>query len=199
MLYEESWKLMRSECERIAFELRAEISFIESIISDFWLFKNDDTFFWSESVLERINVRNEKSEKARVSAENRWKKKEENANAMRTHNERNAIKERKGKEISNNTNVLLEDTPAQKARDFFLMNPSDVAETMWIADLHKNSFIEEIWKFQKYWTEKNKSWTKSRWELEKTFEVHLRLATWFKRANKDFNSQPQQSRRWVEV
>ncbi len=41
--------------------------------------------------------------------------------------------------------------------------------------------------FFRYWTEKNKSGTKMKWELEKTFEVELRLMTWAKR---DKNFQP---------
>jgi len=38
-------------------------------------------------------------------------------------------------------------------------------------------------KFCDYWTEKNKSKTKMRWELEKTFEISKRLATWASRDN----------------
>ena len=41
--------------------------------------------------------------------------------------------------------------------------------------------------FFRYWTEKNKSETKMKWELEKTFEVSLRLTTW---ASRDKNFQP---------
>ena len=40
-------------------------------------------------------------------------------------------------------------------------------------------------KFVNYWTEKNKSGTKMRYELEKTFEISKRLATWSAR---DFNN-----------
>lgn len=40
--------------------------------------------------------------------------------------------------------------------------------------------------FCSYWTELNKSRTKMRFELEKTFEVSKRLATWASRSN-DFN------------
>lgn len=35
--------------------------------------------------------------------------------------------------------------------------------------------------FFRYWSEKNKSGTKMKWELEKTFEVSLRLLTWASR------------------
>jgi hypothetical protein len=41
--------------------------------------------------------------------------------------------------------------------------------------------------FIAYWTEKNKSGTRERWELQKTFEVKRRLATWFSRI-KEFDA-----------
>jgi hypothetical protein len=49
----------------------------------------------------------------------------------------------------------------------------------------------ELDKFISYWTELNKSGTKQRWELEKTFEVQKRLLTWFRRANKSTGYQSQ--------
>lgn len=42
----------------------------------------------------------------------------------------------------------------------------------------------ELAKFVNYWTEKNHSGTKERWQLERTFEVKRRLATWFSNVNK---------------
>lgn len=99
MLYEENGYLMRTQCERIAFALRVDETFIEEVIFEYDLFSHDDEKFWSKSALERIAMRNEKNEKARQSAEKRWLKTPENANAMRTHSDGNAIKEIKGKEI----------------------------------------------------------------------------------------------------
>lgn len=42
----------------------------------------------------------------------------------------------------------------------------------------------EIEKFVNYWTESAQSGTKMRWEMQKTFEVPRRLATWFANADK---------------
>ena len=39
----------------------------------------------------------------------------------------------------------------------------------------------EIGKFYNYWTEPNRSGTKVRWEMEKTFEVQRRLLNWLSR------------------
>lgn len=95
---------MRMECERIAYELRNDKERITSIINDFDLFVIEGEYFYSESIQKRLNMRDEKSRKASESAKKRW----ENANAMRPHSERNAIKERKGKE--NKVNVFKKPT-----------------------------------------------------------------------------------------
>ncbi len=115
MLYEEGGYLMRTECERIAFELRTECETINKVVNS-TLFCRDEDKFWSESVLGRLNIRKEKSQKATESALNRWK----NANGMRSHSEGNAIKESKGKENKaiafdeEKTQAIFEDGSKQK-------------------------------------------------------------------------------------
>lgn len=47
---------------------------------------------------------------------------------------------------------------------------------------------QEIPKFINYWTEKNPSGKKERWELQKVFEVNRRLGTWFSNAGKWSNN-----------
>jgi hypothetical protein len=64
-------------------------------------------------------------------------------------------------------------TPSQKARKFL-----KEIEELNLPD------SDERKKFYNYWTEKNKSGTKERWELEKTFEVEKRFATWLVNAQK---------------
>ena len=103
MLYEEWWYLNIEEYERITFELRVSYELVESLINNFWLFEKDDVKFWSNSVLDRLKQRMDKSEKARISVQKRWdKKKEENTNVLRTNNDSNTIKERKIKENKGN-------------------------------------------------------------------------------------------------
>jgi len=41
----------------------------------------------------------------------------------------------------------------------------------------------EIKEFVSYWTELNSTGKKQRWQMQKTFEVNRRLATWFKKNN----------------
>ena len=80
--------------ERIAFELRADISSIKSIINDFNLFVISGENFSSLSVQKRLDERTNKSEKARLSVNKRWS----DTNVLQTKYDSNTIKERKGKE-----------------------------------------------------------------------------------------------------
>ena len=50
--------------------------------------------------------------------------------------------------------------------------------------IDKSLAITEINKFISYWTEKNHTGTKERWQLQKTFEIKRRLTNWFNNINK---------------
>ena len=97
MLYEEGG-YMPIEYERISFELRIDKNVIQSIITDFDLFKINDEKFYSESVIERLKERCNKSEKARESINKRWSKYERNTNVIHTKVNRNTRKEKKEEE-----------------------------------------------------------------------------------------------------
>lgn len=60
----------------------------------------------------------------------------------------------------------------------------------------KEIIEQEINKFVSYWTEKNQTGTKERWQLERTFEVKKRLATWFNNVNK-FSGRPDGSKKVI--
>lgn len=80
--------------QSIAFDLRMDEKVIQSIIKDFDLFVFENDIFGSLSVQKRLEERNSKSQKARNSALKRWN----NANALQTQSDSNAIKESKVKE-----------------------------------------------------------------------------------------------------
>lgn len=94
----------------IAFDLRVAADKIKSLVEDFDLFQftDDGKKFFSESFINRMSRKDEKSEKAKKAAAKRWNKTNEkqgvNADAMQTQSERNANgmpykgKERKRKE-----------------------------------------------------------------------------------------------------
>ena len=80
-----------------------------------------------------------------------------------------------------------EATPAQEAKDFF-ENPEPIIQTLLENGLNEQMVHREIAKFTAYWTERNKSGTKQRWEQQATFEVKRRLTTWFSKI-KEFNQE----------
>jgi hypothetical protein len=179
MLYEEDGRLMRSECERIAFELRVTCDLVESVIADFDLFEFDENDFWSASVDRRIEVRKQVSEGAKKAAQTRWEKlknqqvNSDNAAAMQSHQKRNANKEKKRKEKESKINNI--DIPDVLDSAVFLANVRSAGEFKYPEKLLNDFF--------NYWSEKN-SKGKMRWQLEKTFEIPNRLATWASNENK---------------
>jgi hypothetical protein len=94
----EAGGFLEKDYECIAFDLRTECERIQAVIES-GLFEFSNEKFYSKSCLARLKTRKGKSEKARQSAFLRWNKpNKDNANALRTQSEGNAIKERKGKE-----------------------------------------------------------------------------------------------------
>ena len=81
----------------IAFALQAQSDTIKVIVENFKLFTVDGGYFWSESLLRRMQIKDEKSKKASQSAEKRWQNQRLNANALPPHSDRNAIKVNKSK------------------------------------------------------------------------------------------------------
>lgn len=95
--------------------------FIHDCINEFELFQSDDCQFWSPSLLRRMEMREEISEKKRQAALKRWGNKKKNADGMHMHSTSNADgmqgkesklnkskgKENKEKKIPYADNVLL--------------------------------------------------------------------------------------------
>ena len=100
---------LQTDYEGIAFDFRVNSDIVKSVICDFDLFIIKDNEFGSLSIERRLNERNEKSRKAKESANCRWK----NANALRTDCERIARKEKKGNKIKNKYNGESKDSPAE--------------------------------------------------------------------------------------
>jgi bacterioferritin (cytochrome b1) len=106
MLYEEGGylPLNKQEYERISFELRVDVEIVEVVINNFGLFSisTDTKLFFSDTVLERLQERCDKSDKARASINKRWNKLGKNTNVIRPQNARNTRRreERKGKDIN---------------------------------------------------------------------------------------------------
>lgn len=88
----------------LAFDLRVDTAKVKAVVESFGLFSftDDGKRFYSEGFLKRMQIKDEKSEKARQSAIKRWERKQSqsdgNANALRTKSETDAIKEKESKE-----------------------------------------------------------------------------------------------------
>ena len=88
-------------------------------------------------------------------------------------------------------------TPKQKATEFFeqvakLTRKEEAPEMQaFLFSLHEKTGAPKdvLWNTVKdfcgYWTEKNGTGTRERWQMQKTFEVVKRLQTWFKREKFD--------------
>lgn len=111
MLYENGGDIPL-EYERISFVLRTNEETIRSIINDFGLFIFYDGFLSSNSVLDRIEIRNAKSIKARESVNKRWEEHRKNTNVLKNYTnvrKNDTIKEIKEKKVKeNNENEKLE-------------------------------------------------------------------------------------------
>ena len=94
MLYEEDGRLMLSECDAYAFALRMDSERLADFVKGCGAFIFEGDVFYSDTVHERMQERADKSEKASNNAKKRWN----NANAMQTHSEGNAIREEKSRE-----------------------------------------------------------------------------------------------------
>jgi len=115
------------DCDGIAFELRVDCEVVKSIINDFNLFKIENNAFRSLSIESRLDERNSKSLKAKISANKRWG----DANALRSQSDGNAKKERKGnkgKEIK-----VFTAPSADEVISFFVSEgyKADVAQRAW--------------------------------------------------------------------
>lgn len=90
-------------------------------------------------------------------------------------------------QISAEETEEVEESPGEYAKRFF--DPKTRARVEFVDELcaerpeiNREAVIAELKKFFVYWTEPNKSGTKQKWQLERTFEVKRRLYTWLSRA-----------------
>ncbi|MDR6555466.1 DUF4373 domain-containing protein [Paenibacillus qinlingensis] len=96
------------QCERITIE-----EFVHDCVEEFNLFSSDGTYFWSESLMKRMDKVHEKSEKAKKSAAVRWKKSDRIANASKS----DAINKSKVNEIKDNLLSLINQSEIKYEKD----------------------------------------------------------------------------------
>jgi len=177
---------LRNDCDGIAYDLRTDSEIVKSVINDFGLFVFEGEYFGSMSVQDRLDLRGQKSKKAAESANKRWAKDanalDNDANALRTECEGNAIKESKGKESK------VKESIAAKAAALENRKKEFVEELKPFSKNYGGQYSPKMMiRFYDYWTEFNPSKTKMRFQMQKTFEVSKRLVTWANRENENFN------------
>lgn len=184
-LRDESDNMSIKDYNILAFDFRVSSDKVKSVIEDFELFEftEDKKYFYSQRMMNNMKIKNEKSEKARLSAEKRWNKSDSNANALQTHSNGNAIKESKVKENKLKENIVV----APTLKSFKQFSKTDFTNEI-------QPFLQEFGKelcnqFFSYWTEKAPS-GKMKFQLEKTWDTKRRLDTW-KRNDEKFGGKNQ--------
>ena len=164
LLFTEENKLCIDDYDSLAFGLQCDSDVLKQVIEDFDLFVLEDGCFYSRRLNNHIEEINNKSNKAKENASKRWN----NATAMQPHSDRNASKVNKSK-------VNKIKSIEERIIDF----SKSIQSIEGISDEDKKAFFL-------YWTEKNKSGSKYRAEMEKTFSIPLRLKRW---SSNNFNKQ----------
>ena len=132
---------------------------VNGVLMNFDLFTIESGEFWSHRLQDHLDLRLKLSQSGKAGANNRWK----NGGAIGGAIGEGNAKERKGKEIKGNIN-LIEDIQT-----------------------FKSELGDEFDNFVMYWTEPNKN-GKLRYELEKFFDIKRRVNTWMQNKNKYGNS-----------
>ena len=161
MLFTEENKLCIEDYDSLAFGLQCDSKILKQVIEDFDLFVIEDGCFYSKRLHKQINDINNKSNKAKDNANKRW--------SMQSQCDRNASIVNKSSSISKSKSI------EERVIDF---NKSIQSIEGISGDDKENFFL--------YWTEKNKSGSKFRAEMEKTFSIPLRLKRW---SSNNFNKQ----------
>ena len=164
MLFTEENKLCVDDYDSLAFGLQCDAKILKQVIEEVDLFVIEDNCFYSRRLNNQIEEINNKSNKAKENANKRWN----NATVMQPHSDRNAS-------IVNKSISKVNKSIEERIVDF----KKSVQSIEGISDEDKENFFL-------YWTEKNKSGSKFRAEMEKTFSVPLRLKRW---AGNNFNKQ----------
>ena len=165
LLFTEENKLCVEDYESLAFGLQCDPKILKQVIEDFDLFVVEDGCFYSRRLNNHIEEINNKSKKAKENINKRWN----NTNVIRPNNQRNtsiSISKSKEDKIKSIENRIL---------DF----KKSIQSIEGISDEDKKAFFL-------YWTEKNKSGSKFRAEMERTFSIPLRLKRW---SSNNFNKQ----------
>lgn len=139
---------MRTDYDSISYDLRVDKKIIESVINDFDLFQITDQSFGSLSIQRRLDEREEKSNKARKSANYRWSSMRTQCERTDDQCERNAIKEIKEKEIKEKESERETESLSPNSFRYFLKNKCPyLSDPQNIKQLSKEQYDELVQKY----------------------------------------------------
>jgi uncharacterized protein YdaU (DUF1376 family) len=167
LLFNEENKLCIDDYSVLAFSLQCDADKLKSVIEDFDLFIIEDNCFYSKRLNDHIDTINSKSLKAKESVNKRWEK-------IRTNNDSNTS--RVYKSIEDNSKV-----DKSKVNKRVIEFKNSINQIEGVNNNDKENFFL-------YWSELNKSGTKQKFELEKTWDLNRRLKRW---SNSSFNKKEQ--------
>lgn len=188
----------------IAFDLRVSAALVKKIVEDYNLFSftEDGKYFYSESFNRRMipleELRMKRSEAGKKGNSKRWNKQDDIAMRSQSDIEKSQRKENESKEEEISTNVdtkkeeederLRLEVEAKKEDQKKKLIAAKAATTKRKEEFRLSlvPFVDRYGKemiraFFEYWTEPNKSFTKMKYETEKTWDLALRLGTWCNR------------------
>ena len=166
LLFSENNRLCIEDYKTLAFGLQCDKDILKDIITNFDLFIIEDNCFYSKRLNDTIQQIQSKSTKASLNAKKRWSN---DANAMQTqcNGNANAMLLNKSKVNKSKVNKIKERIVAFK----------NAIQELDVDSKTKKDFFE-------FWSELNKSETKMRFELEKTWNLKRRVSRWI---NSKFN------------
>ena len=159
LLFNEENKLCIDDYDALAFSLQCDPGKLKQVIEDFDLFVVEDGCFYSKRLNEHIEDINIKSNKAKENANKRWN----NATAMR-------------KQCNGSASISISSSKSiSKSKSNIDNRIHDFKKSVFTQNDFNNDDLEN---FFSYWSELNKSGSKMRWELERTWNLNLRLKRW---------------------
>jgi len=155
----------------LAMQMQSTDIKVKGVIMQFELFSINEGEFWSERLNQHLGLRAKLIESGKNGAISRWKNGEANGVAIGEGN----AKKRKEKEIKEKENK-------EYNKDLFLESVNE----------YKNILADSYDEFIEYWCEADKN-GKTRYELEKFFDVKRRVNTWIKNKLRYGNSKTPKS------
>jgi len=183
ILYEVGGYIQKSQYKSIAYDLHTDEKTLSKVLHDFDLFESNSEQVFSDKVIDNLKKRITKRKKAQKAAKAKHEKflqmqATQSANADQTPSERRENKKEEEELQSKNKNIMVARIPAPSRSIEERFEDFRQELVPFVATYGKDTIRE----FFDYWTEKNKSGKKMRFEMQRTFETSKRLTTWNKKS-----------------